>query len=135
MKFLGNLIWFIFGGFVNFIAWSFIGILWCITIIGIPVGVQCFKIARLSAWPMGREVHHSGNGASFFMNIFWIIFGGIEIATVHLISGLILCVTIIGIPFGVQQFKLAKLALFPFGAEILNERQQVVMKTSVPYAN
>ncbi len=135
MKFLGNLIWFIFGGFINFITWGFIGLLWCMTIIGIPVGIQCFKIARLSAWPMGREVYHSNSGGSFIMNILWLIFGGIEIAAMHLFSGLILCVTIIGIPFGLQQFKLVKLALFPFGAEIHNERQQVVMRTEVPYSN
>lgn len=135
MKILGNIIWFIFGGFINFIAWSIIGVLWCITIIGIPVGIQCFKIARLSAWPMGREVLVSTGGSSLLFNLLWIIFGGIEIAAANVISGLFLCITIFGIPFGLQQFKLAKLALFPFGAEIINDRQQVVMRTGIPYVN
>lgn len=133
MKLLGNLIWFIFGGFVNFIAWTLIGLIWCITIIGIPVGVQCFKIASLSAWPMGRDVYHASSGASILFNILWLVFGGLEIALAMIVSGIILCLTIIGIPFGLQQFKLAKLALFPFGAEIRNERNQVVMRTNVPF--
>lgn len=133
MKFLGNIIWFVFGGFINFLAWSFIGLLWSITIIGLPVGIQCFKIAGLSAWPMGREVLISTSGSSLLFNLVWIIFGGIEIAAANLFSGLLLCLTVIGIPFGLQQFKLAKLALFPFGASVVNDRQQVVMRTGVPY--
>lgn len=133
MKFLGNIIWFVFGGFISFLSWIFIGLLWSITIIGLPVGIQCFKIARLSAWPMGRDVIVSTEGSSLFFNLIWIIFGGIEIAATHMIIGLLLCLTIIGIPFGQQHFKLAKLALFPFGADIINDRQQVVMRTAVPY--
>lgn len=133
MKFLGNIIWFVFGGFISFLSWIFIGLLWSITIIGLPVGIQCFKIARLSAWPMGRDVIVSTEGSSLFFNLIWIIFGGIEIAATHMIIGLLLCLTIIGIPFGQQHFKLAKLALFPFGADIINDTQQVVMRTAVPY--
>lgn len=134
MKFIGNILWFIFGGFISYLAWMFIGLLWSITIIGLPVGIQCFKIARLSAWPMGRDVVVSANGSSLLFNILWIIFGGIEIAASHIIVGLILSLTIIGIPFGRQHFKLAKLALFPFGANIINERQQVILRTDVPFS-
>lgn len=134
MKFIGNILWFIFGGFISFLAWMLIGLLWSITIIGLPVGIQCFKIARLSAWPMGRDVIVSANGSSLLFNLLWIVFGGIEIAASHLFIGLILCLTIIGIPFGRQHFKLAKLALFPFGANIINDRHQVVLTTAVPYS-
>lgn len=134
MKFIGNILWFIFGGFISFLTWVFIGLLWSITIIGLPVGIQCFKIASLSAWPMGRDAIVSTDGSSLLFNLLWIIFGGIEIAATHVIIGLMLCLTIVGIPFGQQHFKLAKLALFPFGAKIINDRQQIVMQTAVPYS-
>ncbi|MBG9984299.1 YccF domain-containing protein [Aerococcaceae bacterium DSM 111022] len=120
MSCLGNIIWFIFGGFVSFISWAFIGLLLCLTIIGIPLGIQCFKMARLSAAPFGKEVYVNPSGGSLLINILWIIFGGLPLATSYIASGIVLCLTIIGIPFGIQQFKMVALALFPFGAEVLN---------------
>lgn len=120
MSCLGNIIWFIFGGFVSFISWTFIGLLFCVTIIGIPLGIQCFKMARLSAAPFGREVWVNPSGGSLLLNIIWIIFGGIPLAASYIASGIALCLTIIGIPFGIQQFKMVTLALFPFGAEIVH---------------
>jgi len=115
---LGNLLWFIFGGLVSGLSWCLAGCLWCITIVGIPVGLQCFKIAGLSFFPFGKEVTYGGGAGSFILNILWMIFSGILLALEHLGLGIFLCVTIIGIPFGLQQFKLAKLALMPFGAEV-----------------
>ena len=117
MKTLGNIIWFIFVGLGSAIAWFLLGVLWCITIIGIPFGKQCFKLARLTLWPFGATVK-SDFGKHPIANIIWIILGGLELAVGYLIAGLILCITIIGIPFGKQCFKLASLALVPFGAEI-----------------
>ena len=76
MKTLGNLIWLIFGGFILGLAWFMVGIMWCITIIGIPVGVQCFKFAQLSFWPFGSEVIYGGGAGSLLVNILWLIFGG-----------------------------------------------------------
>lgn len=116
---LGNILWFIFGGFLSAIGWFLVGCVWCITIVGIPIGLQCFKIAGLSLWPFGKEVVPSSRTGSLILNILWLIFGGLELALNHLLWGLLLSITIIGIPFGQQHFKLAKLALVPFGAEII----------------
>ncbi|MGL5766867.1 MAG: YccF domain-containing protein [Sarcina sp.] len=120
MKFLGNILWFIFGGFLQGLSWILIGVLWCITIIGIPVGLQCFKIAGLQFFPFGKEiVTHDDGAGSFLLNVLWLIFGGIWLAIGNLITGIVLCITIIGIPFGIQSFKLARLSLMPFGKEII----------------
>ena len=120
MKIIGNIIWFVFGGFIMALGWLMAGILCCITIIGIPVGLQAFKLAGLAIWPFGREVVYGGGVGSFALNIIWIVFGGLLLALIHLFWGILFCVTIIGIPFGTQHFKLAKLALMPFGATVVN---------------
>lgn len=119
MSCLGNIIWFIFGGFFNALGWCLVGMLWCITIIGIPIGLQCFKMAGLQLAPFGKEiVTRDDGGMNIILNILWLIFGGLELALANLISAAVLCVTIIGIPFAVQNIKLAKLALMPFGKEV-----------------
>ena len=118
MVIFGNILWFVCGGLVSGLSWGLAGCLWCITIIGIPVGMQCFKFASLSFFPFGKEVQYGGGAGSFILNIIWLILSGIPLALEHLAFGLVLCVTIIGIPFGMQHFKLAKLALMPFGAEV-----------------
>ena len=115
---LGNLLWFILGGSIGGLSWIFVGCLWCITIVGIPVGVQCFKIAGLAFMPFGRDVESGGGAVSVLANVLWLIFGGLELAVEFSIFGLVMCITIVGIPFGMQFFKLAKLALFPFGARV-----------------
>lgn len=119
MSFLGNIIWLIFGGLIGAIAWALAGVLWCITIIGIPFGVQCFKISGFVLWPFGREIElgHFGLGG-FLANVIWVIFFGWEFFLGHLLIAAIFFITIIGIPFGLQHFKLAKLGLIPFGAII-----------------
>ncbi|WP_300408454.1 YccF domain-containing protein [Lagierella sp.] len=118
MSCLGNLIWFIVSGLWTWIGWTFVGVIWCLTIVGIPVGVQCFKIARLSCLPFGKRVEYRGNNTSLLLNILWIVFGGLELAIGHLTLGVFLALTIVGIPFAKQNFKLAQLALMPFGTEI-----------------
>lgn len=118
MSCLGNLLWFVFGGFLSGISWAFFGCLWSITIIGIPVGRQCFKFMSLSFCPFGREVAYGGGTASFLMNLLWMLLTGLPMALEHALTGVLLCCTIIGIPFGLQHFKLAKLALMPFGSVI-----------------
>jgi uncharacterized membrane protein YccF (DUF307 family) len=119
MKTLGNLIWLIFGGIIAAFLWIIAGLLLCVTIIGIPFGVQCFKIAEFVLWPFGREIYPGNFGIMGFLgNIIWILVLGIELCIAHLLIGLVFCITIVGIPFGLQHFKLAKLALIPFGAEI-----------------
>ena len=118
MKFIGNVIWFVFGGFLSGLLWILNGLLWCITIIGIPIGKQCFKFAKLSFSPFGKEIKYGDSTFSFFVNVLWIIISGWEMALTNFITGLIFCVTIVGIPFGKQYFKLAKLSLMPFGATV-----------------
>lgn len=118
MTILGNILWFICGGMLSGLGWVFYGCLWCITIVGIPVGLQCFKFASLSFWPFGKEVQLGGGAASILLNIIWILVTGLPMALGSAICGILCCVTVIGIPFGLQHFKIAKLALMPFGAEI-----------------
>lgn len=118
MTFLGNVIWFVLGGFISWISWIILGVLWSLTIVGIPVGIQCFKFAKMAAAPFGKEIRFSDSGASLVINILWMLLGGLVMATEEVIIGGIFCLTIVGIPFGMQHFKHAKLALMPFGAEI-----------------
>ncbi len=118
MTVIGNILWFIFAGLWQGLTWVLIGALWCVTIIGIPVGLQCFKMAGLAFFPFGKEVVYGGGVPSVFANVFWLIFGGVILALEALVNGIVLCCTIIGIPFGIQCFKQAKLALIPFGAEV-----------------
>ena len=80
--------------------------------------MQCFKLASLSFFPFGKQVRYGGGAASFLLNIVWLLFSGLFLALEHVLFGVLLCITVIGIPFGLQQFKLAKLALMPFGAEV-----------------
>lgn len=119
MNFIGNIIWLLIGGIIAFVGWVLAGLILCVTVIGIPFGVQCFKIAQFVLWPFGKEIElgHFGAGGLIF-NIIWLIFFGWEFAIAHLIIGAIFCITIVGIPFGIQHFKFAKLGLIPFGAKI-----------------
>lgn len=119
MSLLGNILWLVFGGLISAALWMVSGILLCLTIIGIPFGLQCFKIASLVLWPFGRDIEIGQFGAFGFLgNLVWIIFCGWWLCLDHLLFGILLCITIIGIPFGVQHFKLARLAFIPFGAKI-----------------
>lgn len=118
MKILGNILWFVICGFLGGLVWALAGIIWCITIIGIPIGVQCFKFAGLAFFPFGKEVVYGGGTVSLIANIFWIVISGLPMAIGYAVIGAILYVTIIGIPFGKQCFKLARLSLMPFGADV-----------------
>ena len=119
MKFIGNLIWFVFGGCISGLLWVLNGLLWCVTIVGIPVGKQCFKFAKLSFSPFGKEIEYGDSAFSFLVNMIWIFLSGWEMAVTNFMIGIFFCITIIGIPFGKQFFKLAKLSLFPLGAKIV----------------
>lgn len=116
MKLIGNILWFFLEGIWLAIAWLMAGLVMCLTIIGIPFGIQCFKIAGLVAWPMGKTVNYGGGTGKFLLNLIWMILFGWSLALSAALMGVVWCVTIIGIPFGLQSFKLAKLALMPFGA-------------------
>ncbi|MDJ0758190.1 MAG: YccF domain-containing protein [Woeseiaceae bacterium] len=130
MRLLGNLIFFIFGGFVIFFGYVLGGIVLCLTIIGIPFGFQCFKLAGGVLAPFGREVRairQPDSTLSIILNIIWIILPGIELAIMHLALALLFGITIIGIPVAKQHLKLLPLALLPFG------RQMVDMETGRTY--
>lgn len=121
MRFIGNILWLVLGGFIISLYYFVIGLLFCITIIGIPFGLQLFKMAVFALWPFGSDIisgTNDGGCLSIIMNVIWILVGGIEIASLHVTFGLACCVTIIGIPFGLQHFKMALLALIPFGKKI-----------------
>lgn len=121
MSTIGNLCWILFGGLFIFFEYMVGGLLLCLTIIGIPFGLQCFKIGALSLTPFGKEVLNkegASRSVSLVLNVIWILIGGMWIALSHLILGLILCITVIGIPFGIQHFKLMTLAFMPFGKDL-----------------
>lgn len=121
MRILLNILWIIFGGFLSAVGWIISGILWCITIVGIPVGIQCFKLSSISFNPFGKEIEYDDGAASIILNIIWILVSGWEMALTNFLIGCLLCITIIGIPFGKQFFKIAGLSLMPFGAKVVRE--------------
>lgn len=119
MRVLGNLLWMLCGGLVSAFSFACCGLLLCLTVIGIPWGKQCFKLASLSLNPFGKEVETVSSGiTSSLLNLLWILLFGWEFAAGCLITGLLLCITVIGIPFGKQFFKIASVAFLPFGKEI-----------------
>lgn len=123
MSVIGNIIWIVFGGWLLGLEYLISGILLCCTLIGIPFGIQVFKIGLLAFLPFGRtsvSVPEKSGCLATVMNILWILIGGIWIALTHLILGIIFCVTIIGFPFGLQHFKLMAIAFTPFGRDIIS---------------
>lgn len=120
MSTFGNILWFIFGGFITALWYWLGGLLLCITIIGIPFGVQLFKFGTFALMPFGHEMVPDGQMGclSIGFNVLWILFGWWEIALFHIFCGLLWCITIVGIPFGLQHFKLAIYSAMPFGKAI-----------------
>ena len=122
MNTAGNLIWLIFGGLIAAICYLVGGIVLCLTIIGIPFGIQCFKLAQFVLWPFGRMAVGTSSSSgciSLLLNLIWIICGGIWLAITHIVFGLLLAITIIGLPFARQHFKLIEISLMPFGKKIV----------------
>ncbi|TQV85594.1 YccF domain-containing protein [Aliikangiella coralliicola] len=126
MSIIFNILWIILGGFFVFCGYFFGGIVLCMTVVGIPWGIQCFKLAILALFPFGSEVtsrfpeSYPTSGLNIILNIIWLIFGGLWVVFNHLIWGILLCLSIIGIPFGIQHFKLMKLGFTPFGRHIVD---------------
>ncbi|MDD6053328.1 MAG: YccF domain-containing protein [Candidatus Cryptobacteroides sp.] len=122
MSFLGNLLWLILGGLVIALIYFIVGLLFCVSIIGIPFGLQLMKLGVLALSPFGKDIatNPSFNGClSIFMNVLWFLIGGWNVALLHLGIGLVCLITIIGIPFALQHFKLALVAVFPFGSTMV----------------
>ena len=121
MKLLGNILWLVLGGLLIAMIYYAVGLLMCITIIGIPFGVQLFKLGTYALWPFGHELVDGPNQPgclSIVMNLLWILLGWWQIALLHLCCGVLFCITIIGIPWGVQHLRMALATVFPFGKEI-----------------
>lgn len=122
MNLLGNILWLLFGGLFSFFAYLFGGFLLCCTIVGIPWGLQLFKLAPAVLAPFGKRVETtpaSGGCLALFCNIVWILSGGLGLALGHIALGILLFLTIIGIPFAKQHFKLVEVSLMPFGKRIV----------------
>ncbi|MBR2353788.1 MAG: YccF domain-containing protein [Clostridia bacterium] len=122
MSLIGNIIWILFGGWIAALLWLIFGAICCVTVIGIPFGLQCFKFAKLSFAPFGKHIsiHPMKHPIA---NALWAVFLGWEMALVHLIAGLLCCVTIVGIPNGIVAFKMMKLSFLPFGAKVKRGRR------------
>jgi len=121
MNLVGNIIWFFCGGLLSALGYLVGGLVLCLTVVGIPFGMQCFKLAAAVLFPFGKQViNHPGSGGCFSLvaNLIWIVCGGLYTALNHLFWGILLTLTIIGIPFAKQHFKLIELSLMPFGKEM-----------------
>ena len=119
---LGNLLWFLLAGVWLAASYFISGLLLCLTLVGIPFGVQAFKLAGFALWPFGRNaVARAGADGllGVLFNLLWLVLFGWAIFLGHLLAGVVLCLTVVGIPFGVQAFKISVLALWPFGREIV----------------
>ena len=124
MSLILNIIWFLLGGFIISFAYLLGGVLLCITIIGIPFGLQCFKLAVLGIAPFGvtiREREPPSGALAVIMNIIWILLPGLELALTHLFLALFFAITIIGLPFAAQHLKFARLAIMPFGFRVAGD--------------
>jgi len=123
-----NILWVVLGGWIDAFFWCFFGVLYCITIVGIPFGTQAIKMGCFMLWPFGYDVvDGESNECTCICNVIWFIFGGFEIFILELIIGLLCCITIIGIPFGIQHFKFAHLSLCPFG-KVISSGNEKTMK-------
>lgn len=121
MSLIGNVVWLIFGGFVAAIGYFLGGLLMCITIIGIPFGIKSIQIGAMVLTPFGKQVSPTKGGqgcVAMAFNILWLLLFGWEIALAHILSGIVLGITIIGIPLAKQHFKLVPVALFPYSYKL-----------------
>lgn len=130
MRAIGNFIWFIFGGILMGLAWWLVGLVAFVSIIGIPWGKACFVIGQFTFFPFGKEAISrrelrqkddiGTGGLGILGNVVWFVFAGFWLAIGHLVSAVLCCLTIIGIPFGIQHLKLAGIALAPIGKTIVS---------------
>lgn len=121
MRTIGNILWFLLAGWWLALAYVIAGIIACVLIITIPFGIASFRLAGFVIWPFGRTVvfRRDAGVASLVGNVIWIVLLGWELAIAHLIAGLLLCVTIVGIPFGIACWKMVPLALVPLGRQVI----------------
>lgn len=124
MKTIGNILWLLLAGLWLALGYAASGIVLCITIVGIPFGVQAFKLAAFALWPFGRSVVRDTDGGfvEIIANLIWLVLFGWGLFLAHLAAGVLLCLTVIGIPFGFQAFKMSVPALWPFGCSVIPSR-------------
>jgi uncharacterized membrane protein YccF (DUF307 family) len=122
MNLLLNLLWAVIGGgFITALEYLLAGAICCVTVVGIPFGLQCFKIAGLALFPFGKDFRSTGGATSFVFNVLWVVFAGLWIFLSHVALAIPLAVSIIGIPFAYQHVKLGMLALAPFGVRVTDK--------------
>lgn len=121
MRTIGNILWFVLAGWWLALGYALAGLIACVTVIGIPFGIAAFRLAGFVLWPFGRTVVFRRDAGVFSLigNIVWIVLLGWELAVFHLFAGLLLCLTVIGIPFGLACWKMVPLALVPLGRQII----------------
>ena len=122
MRFLGNLLWLVLAGWWLALAYVLFGVIACILVVTIPFGLQAFKLAAFTLWPFGRvaiDRPDSDPALGCLGNVIWLVFAGVHLAIAHVIAGVLLCLTLVGIPLGLACFKMIPLALTPFGKEIV----------------
>ncbi|MGQ9560222.1 MAG: YccF domain-containing protein [Candidatus Oleimicrobiaceae bacterium] len=121
MSALGNIVWILLGGFLVFLWYLLGGVVLCLTVVGIPFGIQCFKLSLLALVPFGRRVESTERFSGCLatvMNVIWLLVAGLEIALIHLMLAALFAITIVGLPFAKQHLKLVNLALMPFGRRV-----------------
>ncbi len=120
-----NVIWLVFCGFWMAIGYAIAGVICCILIITIPFGIASFRLANYALWPFGRTVvrKQSAGAGSAIGNVIWVVVAGIWLAIAHVIAGVLMCITIIGIPLGIASFKMVPISLLPLGREIVRSDQ------------
>jgi uncharacterized membrane protein YccF (DUF307 family) len=133
VKTIGNILWFFLAGLWLAIGYAIAAVIMCILVVTIPFGIASWRIATYVIWPFGRSVvsRPDAGAASTIGNILWFILAGLWIAIEHIIAGVLLCITIIGIPFGIVSFRMAGLALAPLGKEIVRHGQEPAGATVV----
>ena len=121
MATLGNVLWFIFAGLWLGLSWLISGLVFCCTIIGIPYGIASFRIAQFAFFPFGKDIVKGDNAGvcTFLLNVVWVVFAGLWLWIGAVISGIVFCCTIIGIPFGIACFRIAKVSFAPLGKKVV----------------
>lgn len=121
MRVLLNILWLVLSGFWMFLGYMVVGALWCVTVIGIPFGIASFRIGRYALWPFGRTIvrRRGAGAASTVGNVLWILLSGLWLALGHAVTGVLLCITVIGIPLGLANFKMIPVSFAPLGQEIV----------------
>lgn len=136
MRTVGNILWFLLAGWWLALYYVVVGLLACVLVVTIPFGIAAFRLAGYSLWPFGRtvEVRRDAGAASVIGNVLWIVLFGWHLCLAHIAAGIVLCLTIVGIPFGIAAFKLSALALVPLGTQVVDVDSQRPLSHDVAWS-